>query len=80
MGLKTGLFLMMDDDRFPLAPGKTPVMLSVRFGQWTVISYERCAIWGGEPKKSSHNIFKTTSERQGRTTYKTQSALREVDI
>ena len=28
---RDGLLLMVDDDRFPLLPGETPVMRSIRF-------------------------------------------------
>jgi sulfate adenylyltransferase subunit 2 len=63
-----GLLLMVDDDRFPLLPGETPVERSVRFR--TLGCYPLTGAVESEAKTLSEVIqemlLTTTSERQGR--------------
>ncbi len=65
---RDGLLLMVDDDRFPLLPGETPVMRSIRFR--TLGCYP---LTGAVESKAStlseiiqEMLLTTTSERQGR--------------
>ena len=66
--IRDGLVLMVDDDRFPLAPGETPVERSVRFR--TLGCYPLTGAVESEAKTLSEVIqemlLTTTSERQGR--------------
>ncbi len=65
---RDGLMLMVDDDRFPLLPGETPVERSVRFR--TLGCYPLTGAVESEAKTLSEVIqemlLTTTSERQGR--------------
>jgi sulfate adenylyltransferase subunit 2 len=65
---RDGLLLMVDDDRFPLQPGETPVERSVRFR--TLGCYPLTGAVESEAKTLSEVIqemlLTTTSERQGR--------------
>jgi len=65
---RDGLLLMVDDDRFPLLPGETPVERSVRFR--TLGCYPLTGAVESEAKTLSEVIqemlLTTTSERQGR--------------
>jgi len=65
---RDGLLLMVDDDRFPLLPGETPVDRSVRFR--TLGCYPLTGAVESEAKTLSEVIqemlLTTTSERQGR--------------
>ena len=65
---RDGLLLMVDDDRFPLRPGETPVERSVRFR--TLGCYPLTGAVESEAKTLSEVIqemlLTTTSERQGR--------------
>jgi sulfate adenylyltransferase subunit 2 len=65
---RDGMLLMVDDDRFPLAPGETPVMRSVRFR--TLGCYPLTGAVESEartlPEIIQETLLTTTSERQGR--------------
>jgi len=65
---RDGLLLMVDDDRFPLSPGETPVERSVRFR--TLGCYPLTGAVESEATTLSEVIqemlLTTTSERQGR--------------
>ncbi len=65
---RDGLLLMVDDDRFPLLPGETPALRSVRFR--TLGCYPLTGAVESEAKTLSEVIqemlLTTTSERQGR--------------
>jgi sulfate adenylyltransferase subunit 2 len=65
---RDGLLLMVDDERFPLLPGETPVARSVRFR--TLGCYPLTGAVESEAKTLSEVIqemlLTTTSERQGR--------------
>ena len=66
--IRDGLVLMVDDDRFPLAPGETPVDRSIRFR--TLGCYPLTGAVESEATTLSEVIqemlLTTTSERQGR--------------
>ncbi len=66
--VRDGLLLMVDDDRFPLLPGETPVERSVRFR--TLGCYPLTGAVESEARTLSEVIqemlLTTTSERQGR--------------
>jgi sulfate adenylyltransferase subunit 2 len=65
---RDGLLLMVDDERFPLAPGEQPVMRSIRFrslGCYPLtgaIESEAATL----PEVVQEMLLTTTSERQGR--------------
>lgn len=65
---RDGLLLMVDDDRFPLAPGEEPVMRSVRFR--TLGCYPLTGAVESEAATLAEVVremlLTTTSERQGR--------------
>ena len=65
---RDGLLLMVDDDRFPLLPGETPVERSVRFR--TLGCYPLTGAVESEAETLSgviqEMLLTTTSERQGR--------------
>ena len=65
---RNGMLLMVDDDRFPLEPGETPQMMSVRFR--TLGCYPLTgAVQSGATSLVDvieETIVATTSERQGR--------------
>jgi sulfate adenylyltransferase subunit 2 len=65
---RDGMLLMVDDDRFPLLPGESPVERSVRFR--TLGCYPLTGAVESEAKNLSEVIqemlLTTTSERQGR--------------
>src|SRR6478609_8798753 len=65
---RDGLLLMVDDDRFPLEPGETPVMRSIRFR--TLGCYPLTGAVESEaatlPEVVQEMLLTTTSERQGR--------------
>ncbi len=65
---RDGLLLMVDDDRFPLAPGEEPVMRSIRFR--TLGCYPLTGAVESEASTLSEVVqemlLTTTSERQGR--------------
>ena len=76
---RDGLTLMVDDDRFPLKPGETPVMKSIRFrtlGCYPLTgAVERNATTLSEVIQEM--LLTTTSERQGRAIDKDQAASME---
>jgi sulfate adenylyltransferase subunit 2 len=65
---RDGMLLMVDDDRFRLEPGETPVMRSVRFR--TLGCYPLTGAVESEartlPEVIQETLLTTTSERQGR--------------
>jgi sulfate adenylyltransferase subunit 2 len=65
---RDGLILMVDDDRFPLRPGETPVTRSIRFR--TLGCYPLTGAVESEartlPDVIREMLLTTTSERQGR--------------
>ena len=65
---RDGLLLMVDDERFPLEPGETPVMRSIRFR--TLGCYPLTGAVESEaatlPEVVQEMLLTTTSERQGR--------------
>jgi sulfate adenylyltransferase subunit 2 len=76
---RDGLILMVDDERFPLAPGETPVMRSIRFR--TLGCYPLTGAVESEaktlPEVIQEMLLTTTSERQGRAIDKDQAASME---
>ena len=76
---RNGLLLMVDDERFPLAPGETPVMRSIRFR--TLGCYPLTGAVESEaktlPEVIQEMLLTTTSERQGRAIDHDQSASME---
>jgi sulfate adenylyltransferase subunit 2 len=77
---RDGLILMVDDDRFPLAPGEEPVTRSIRFR--TLGCYPLTGAVQSEAKTLTEIIqemlLTTTSERQGRAIDRDQGASMEV--
>jgi len=74
-----GLILMVDDDRFPLAPGETPVMRNVRFrtlGCYPLTGAVESAATT-LPEVIQEMLLTTTSERQGRAIDHDQAASME---
>ena len=65
---RNGMLLMVDDDRFPLLPGETPVERSIRFR--TLGCYPLTGAVESEastlPEVIQEMLVATTSERQGR--------------
>jgi sulfate adenylyltransferase subunit 2 len=65
---RDGMLLMVDDERFPLEPGETPVMRSIRFR--TLGCYPLTGAVESEaatlPEVIQEMLLTTTSERQGR--------------
>ena len=65
---RDGMLLMVDDDRFPLAPGEVPVERSIRFR--TLGCYPLTGAVESEartlPEVIQEMLLTTTSERQGR--------------
>ncbi|MBY6262108.1 sulfate adenylyltransferase subunit CysD [Azospirillum sp. 412522] len=65
---RDGMLLMVDDERFPLRPGETPVELSIRFR--TLGCYPLTGAVESEattlPAVIQEMLLTTTSERQGR--------------
>lgn len=76
---RDGMLLMVDDDRFPLAPGETPVERSIRFR--TLGCYPLTGAVESEATTLSEVIqemlLTTTSERQGRAIDRDQGASME---
>jgi sulfate adenylyltransferase subunit 2 len=77
--VRDGMLLMVDDDRFPLAPGETPVERSIRFR--TLGCYPLTGAVESEAETLSDIIremlLSTTSERQGRLIDKEGGAAME---
>jgi sulfate adenylyltransferase subunit 2 len=76
---RDGLLLMVDDDRFPLRPGETPVMRSIRFR--TLGCYPLTGAIESKaatlPDVIQETLLTTTSERQGRAIDHDQAASME---
>ncbi|MBD9527260.1 sulfate adenylyltransferase subunit CysD [Paracoccus sp. PAR01] len=76
---RDGLILMVDDERFPLAEGETPVTRSVRFR--TLGCYPLTGAVESEartlPEVIQEMLLTTTSERQGRAIDHDQAASME---
>ena len=76
---RDGLILMVDDDRFPLAPGELPVERSIRFR--TLGCYPLTGAILSEaatlPAVIAEMLVATTSEREGRAIDKDQAASME---
>jgi sulfate adenylyltransferase subunit 2 len=76
---RDGLTLMVDDDRFPLHKGETPVMKSIRFR--TLACYPLTGAVESTaktlPEVIQEMLLTTTSERQGRAIDKDQAASME---
>ena len=76
---RDGLLLMVDDDRFPLKPGETPVMRPIRFR--TLGCYPLTGAVVSEaatlPEVIQEMLLTTTSERQGRAIDHDQAASME---
>jgi len=65
---RDGMLLMVDDDRFPFAPGEVPEMRSVRFrtlGCWPLTGAVESTA-ATLPEIIQEMLLTTTSERQGR--------------
>ena len=77
--VRDGMLLMVDDDRFPLAPGEVPVDRSIRFR--TLGCYPLTGAVESEattlPEIIQEMLLTTTSERQGRAIDHDQSASME---
>ena len=77
---RNGLILMVDDDRFHLEPSEEPIMRSIRFR--TLGCYPLTGAVQSEAVTLTEVIqemlLTTTSERQGRSIDKDQSASMEV--
>jgi sulfate adenylyltransferase subunit 2 len=76
---RDGLLLMVDDERFPLAPGETPVMRSIRFR--TLGCYPLTGAIESEAatllEVIQETLLATTSERRGRAIDHDQAASME---
>ena len=76
---RDGLLLMVDDERFPLRPGETPVTRSIRFR--TLGCYPLTGAIESEattlPEVIHEMLLATTSERQGRAIDHDQTASME---
>ena len=76
---RDGLLLMVDDERFPLRPGETPVMRSVRFR--TLGCYPLTGAIESDattlPEVIQETLLASTSERQGRAIDHDQAASME---
>jgi len=76
---RDGLILMVDDERFPLKPGETPVERSIRFR--TLGCYPLTGAVESEaatlPEIIQEMLLTTTSERQGRAIDHDQAASME---
>jgi sulfate adenylyltransferase subunit 2 len=76
---RDGMLLMVDDDRYPLAPGETPEMRSVRFrtlGCWPLTGAVESTA-ATLPEIIQEMLLTTTSERQGRAIDHDSSASME---
>jgi sulfate adenylyltransferase subunit 2 len=77
--VRDGLILMVDDDRFPLKPGETPVERSIRFR--TLGCYPLTGAVESKaatlPEVIQEMLLTTTSERQGRAIDHDQAASME---
>lgn len=76
---RDGLILMVDDDRFPLAPGETPIERSIRFrtlGDYPLTGAVESSA-ATLPEIIQEMLLTTTSERQGRAIDHDQAASME---
>lgn len=76
---RDGLLIMVDDDRFPLRPGETPEMVSIRFrtlGCYPLTGAVRSTA-ATLAEVVREMLLTTTSERQGRAIDHDQSASME---
>lgn len=76
---RDGLTLMVDDDRFPLEPGETPVERSIRFRTLGCYPLTGAVVSTAQtlPEIIQEMLLTTTSERQGRAIDKDSSASME---
>lgn len=77
---RDGLTLMVDDDRFPLKAGETPVMRSIRFrtlGCYPLTGAVE-SVAQTLPEVIQEMLLTTTSEREGRAIDKDNSASMEI--
>jgi sulfate adenylyltransferase subunit 2 len=65
---RDGMLLMVDDERFPLAPGEEPVMRSIRFRTLGCYPLTGAVLSDAKtlPQVIQETLLTTTSERQGR--------------
>jgi sulfate adenylyltransferase, small subunit len=65
---RDGMLLMVDDERFPLKPGETPVMRSIRFRTLGCYPLTGAVESNAQtlPEVIQETLLTTTSERQGR--------------
>lgn len=65
---RDGMLLMVDDERFPLKPGETPVMRSIRFRTLGCYPLTGAVESSAQtlPEVIQETLLTTTSERQGR--------------
>jgi sulfate adenylyltransferase subunit 2 len=76
---RDGMLLMVDDDRFPLEPGETPVERSIRFRTLGCYPLTGAVESKAEtlPEVIQEMLLTTTSERQGRAIDHDQAASME---
>jgi sulfate adenylyltransferase subunit 2 len=77
--MRDGMIVMVDDDRFPLAPGEVPVQRSVRFRTLGCYPLTGAVESTADtlPAVIQEMLLTTTSERQGRAIDHDQSASME---
>jgi sulfate adenylyltransferase subunit 2 len=77
---RDGLILMVDDDRFPLRDGETPVMRSIRFRTLGCYPLTGAVESNAQtlPEVIQEMLLTTTSERQGRSIDKDAGASMEI--
>jgi sulfate adenylyltransferase subunit 2 len=77
---RDGLILMVDDDRFPLRDGETPVMRSIRFRTLGCYPLTGAVESNAQtlPDVIQEMLLTTTSERQGRAIDKDAGASMEI--
>ena len=77
---RDGLILMVDDDRFPLRNGETPVMRSIRFRTLGCYPLTGAVESNAQtlPEVIQEMLLTTTSERQGRAIDKDAGASMEI--
>jgi len=76
---RDGLLLMVDDDRFRLAPGEVPVMRSIRFRTLGCYPLSGAVLSKAKtlPEVIQEMLLTRTSERQGRAIDNDQAASME---
>ena len=77
---RDGLILMVDDDRFPLRDGETPMMRSIRFRTLGCYPLTGAVESNAQtlPEVIQEMLLTTTSERQGRAIDKDAGASMEI--